>query len=267
MGIADQVGGGVTILLMPFAAALPGTWRWLWVLAVVPVLALPALRRAIPETPVWERRDATQGLGVVFSSHRARAIHLTGSLLLFHVALGGLTFWPYYHLVGRAGLSYGMASTLVIVAGAVSLGGFVAGGWLSDRVGRRPTLLAGTFAAVAAGAAFYWSAPGAPILALATAFGAFLFAASVALLAAQTASLELFPTSARGTVATWYTALSVSGGVLGQPALAELTERFGSLSAAVPWLGCLALPGVVWFCLALPETRGTSLDDAGAKAA
>ena len=267
VGIADAVGGGATILLMPLAAGLPGTWRWLWILAVAPVAALPVLWRALPETPVWERRDAAQGIGVLFSSHRARAFHLTGSLLLVHVAFGGLLFWPYYHAVQTARLSLPTASALVLAAGAVSLGGWVLGGWLADRAGRRPAALAGTCVCVAAGAAFYWSGEGTTILALGAAYAAFLGGSSVALLATQTAALELFPTSARATVATWYAALAASGVVVAQPALAALTQRLGGLSEAVGWVGFLALPGVVWFCVALPESRGTSLEGAVAEAA
>jgi MFS family permease len=260
VGIADAVGGGITILLMPLAADLPGSWRWLWAVAVLPVIGLGAVRRAIPETPHWERRDAAQGLGIVFAAHRARALHLTGSLLLVHVAFGGLLFWPYYHLVERAGLSLAAASGLVLGAGAVSLLGFVAGGWLADRAGRRLTAVAGTFVAAAGGAAFYTSGASAPIALLAVSYALFLGAISAALLATQAAALELFPTPVRATLATWYAALAASGVVIAQVVVAALADDAGSLSRAVAAIGLLGIPGIVWFGAALPETRHATLD-------
>lgn len=259
VGIADALGGGVTIALMPVAAQLPGSWRWLWVAAVLPIFGMGLLRRTIPETPHWERRDAAQGMRVLLSSHRGRALHLTGSLLLLQVAFGGLLFWPYYHAVETAGLPLGVASALVIVGGAVSLLGWVAGGRLAERSGRRFAAAAGTFVSVGAGAAFYLLPAGAPLLALGAVYTLFLGANAVAFLATQAATLESFPTAVRATAASAYSALAASGLLLGQLAVSALAERAGGLSAAVAWVGLLAIPGVLWFVAAVPETRGLAL--------
>lgn len=259
IGIADAVGGGVAIALMPVAAQLPGSWRWLWVAAVLPILGMGLLRRTIPETPHWERRDAALGLRVLLSSHRGRALHLTGSLLLLQVAFGGLLFWPYYHAVETAGLPLGVASALVIVGGGVSLLGWVVGGRLAERSGRRFTAAAGTLVSVGAGAAFYLLPAGAPVLALGAAYTLFLGANAVVFLATQAATLEMFPTGVRATAASGYSALAASGLLIGQLSVAALAERAGGLSVAVAWVGLLAIPGVLWFIVALPETRGLAL--------
>jgi MFS family permease len=264
VGIADAVGGGVAIALMPLAAGLPGSWRWLWWAAVLPILGMGLLRRALPETPHWERRDAAQGLRVLFSSHRVRALHLTGSLLVLQVAFGGLLFWPYYHAVESAGLPLAIASGMVIVGGGVSLLGWVAGGLLAERFGRRFAAVAGTLVSVGCGAAFYLAPAGTPLLVLGTAYTLFLGANAVAFLATQAATLEMFPTAVRATVATGYSALAASGLLIGQLSVAALAERAGGLSSAVAWIGLLAIPGVLWFILALPETRGVTLGEAAA---
>jgi MFS transporter, putative metabolite:H+ symporter len=262
VGVADAVGGGIAILLMPMAAAAPGTWRWLWAIAVLPIVGIAALRKTLPETPHWERRDAAQSLRTLLTTHRARTVHLTGSLLLLQTAFGGLLFWPYYHAVETAQLSLGAASFMILAGGAISLGGFAVGSWLADRIGRRITVVIGTFGTVAAGAAFYLSGPDASAWFLGAAYTAFLGSSAIALLAVQAATLEIFPTEARATAATWNAALSATGVVIAQTAVAALAERAGGLSVAVALSGLLAIPGAVWFACALPETRGVALGEA-----
>jgi len=259
VGLADAVGGGLAILAMPIAAELPGTWRWLWWLAVIPVAGLGALRRAVPETPHFERRDALVGLKAIFASHRGRALHLVGALTLIQVAFGGLLFWPYYHAVEEAALSPALASAVVIVGGGVSLIGWVVGGRLAERIGRRLTAFVGTLGSVAAGAAYYLAGEESSAFALCGAYALFLGTNALALLATQTATLELFPTEVRASAATAYAALAASGAFAAQLAAAALATPLGGLSAAVAALGLLAVPGVLWFALALPETRGGSL--------
>ena len=54
-GLTGALGGGLALGLAAAVDHLPGGWRSLWLVAVLPVLALPHVRRALPETSRFEQ--------------------------------------------------------------------------------------------------------------------------------------------------------------------------------------------------------------------
>ncbi len=131
------------------------------------------------------------------------------------------------------------------------LAGLLAGRWLADRVGRRPTATlamvgiagfgtlayAGTSVALVIGYVLGVLAGGI----LAPAIGAFL--------------AELFPTSVRASAAGWWVAAGVIGAVVGLVAfgaVADVDNRFAT-AAAVTFLPTVLAAALFWL---LPETRG-----------
>jgi MFS family permease len=121
---------------------------------------------------------------------------------------------------------------MVAGAGAAGLAGLLAGRWLADRVGRRPT---GALAmvAVALFAALTYTGSGPALLA---GYILGVFAGSVFAPAAGSLINELFPTSVRASVAGWSLAAGVLGAVTGLlvfGAVAGASHRF-DVAAQLP---------------------------------
>ena len=149
-----------------------------------------------------------------------------------------------------------VTAAMVVCAGVTGLAGLLAGRWLADRVGRRPTATlamvgiagfgtlayAGTSAALVIGYVLGVLAGGI----LAPAIGAFL--------------AELFPTSVRASAAGWWVAAGVIGAVVGLVAfgaVADVDNRFAT-AAAVTFLPTVLAAALFWL---LPETRGREPED------
>jgi MFS family permease len=75
-----------------------------------------------------------------------------------------------------------------------------------------------------------------------------------------TLAAELVPTTVRATVAGWLTVTAVLGAVVGLSAFGVLAEVTGSFVVPARLLGGFAALSALGFG-ALPETRGTELED------
>jgi MFS family permease len=145
---------------------------------------------------------------------------------------------------------------MVVGAGVAGLAGLLAGRWLADRVGRRPTgALAMVAVALFATLTYTGSAP-----ALLAGYILGVFAASVFAPAAGALINELFPTSVRASVAGWSLAAGVLGAVTGLVAfgaVAGVDHRFTE-AGLVTFLPAALVMAAFWL---LPETRGEEPED------
>jgi MFS family permease len=146
-------------------------------------------------------------------------------------------------------------STLIIASGAAGGAAYLAGGYLSDRFGRRwPAIGLTATTAIVTSLSFstgingfvagnvLWSA----IASAATpVFGAW--------------SAELFPTRARATAQAVGGVAAAIGSVAGLQAVGVLSQPFG-LGSAIALVGVAALAGAFLLFL-LPETKQTPLPD------
>jgi MFS family permease len=148
-----------------------------------------------------------------------------------------------------------LLSVLVAASGAFAAAGYLGGGWLSDRTGRRTigtmlSLLAAIFAAgaFAVGVGGFWAGNlGASLLA----------GASTPVVAAWLA--ELFPTRARVTAESAAGIAGAAGGVAGLQVVGLLTPNLG-FGRVFTGLGIAGAAGALLLLL-LPETRGAKLAD------
>ena len=142
-------------------------------------------------------------------------------------------------------------SAMVVAAGILGLGGLLAGRWLADRVGRRPTAMGAMVCIGASGILCY----SGNRVALVVGYLAAVTAGGIIAPAAGAFVNELFPTPVRASVAGWNVAGAVLGAVGGLVlfgAVADIGNRFGP-AALVTFLPAMAMSGLVWY---LPETRG-----------
>lgn len=279
---AYGLGAGLTALLRAVSGGM--SFRWVFALAAVPLLAMPLLARRLHETDRYaalrERVERVGGIGGiegVEGAARAEPLErrpgagryrlgkvpapLRPRLLLLAVLgvalafasgpVNGLLFLYAERIVG---LAPSTTAVVVLAAGPVGLAGLLTGRWAADRFGRRVTAATAQVAVGLAGIATYRGGATTAIagyLVSICASGA--FGPAAAALAA-----ELFPTSARATAAGWLTVSGVLGAVAGLLAFGALADAQGFAVAAWAVGAPVALLSPLYF--RLPETRGLELE-------
>jgi MFS family permease len=239
-------------------------WRGLFLLAVVPLLLLPLLARAVREPARFLRAAPAPGHGSLLEPMgipqlRRRLLALIGMAFSIAFVTGPANTFLFLYSERVLGLGPGATAGLVLAAGPVGVLGLVVGRLAADRLGRRPAGAAAQVLVAAACALTYsGSVPRAVVGYLAAIFGGSSYAPAIAAMAA-----ELFPTRVRGAVAGWATAAGVLGAVAGLVAfglLADAFDGFGGAAVAVA-VPVALLAGL--FAL-VPETRHLELEDAEA---
>jgi putative MFS transporter len=249
MTLAAAAGAGIVVVAYPFLAP---HWRVLYVAGAAALPAAVVIWRLLPETRVWEESRGLPALGWRGAWVRRLLI------VAVSAALGAVLYEPaglFLALYGSHDLHLRPAaiSAVVFISGLLGLFAYPAGGWLTDRFGRRwlgvvlsaaNALTAG--AAFGGGLALYWAGN--------LVFSALNSAAGPVFGAWTT---ELFPTRARVTAE----AVDVVAGALGGVAGLQLVAHFGSggLGRAILPLTLFAVAGAL-ILLLLPETGGQRLE-------
>jgi len=83
-----------------------------------------------------------------------------------------------------------------------------------------------------------------------------------AVVAANSAVTELFPTALRGTIMGWLTLCVAIAAIVAQVTIAVLAKPLGGLSNVVGWISLLTIPCAIIWWLFIDETRGLSLEAA-----
>jgi MFS family permease len=267
LAVLAGLGTLVTVLAYPLVAP---HWRWLFLAGGIGILAAPFIWFRLPEGRTWTRASrestGTQLAGAVRPSRSAlgllmgrqwlrRLVVLSVATALIAVLLqpAGLLFTVFASDVLR--MTPVAISTLIIASGAAGGAAYLAGGYLSDRFGRRwPAIALTATTAIVTSLSFstgingfvagnvLWSA----IASAATpVFGAW--------------SAELFPTRARATAQAVGGVAAAIGSVAGLQAVGVLSQPFG-LGSAIALVGVAALAGA-FLLLLLPETKQVPLPD------
>ncbi|MGA8723556.1 MAG: MFS transporter [Acidimicrobiales bacterium] len=254
------VGAGLTAIIHSLAASTFG-FRGIFALALVPLAAVPYIRARVTEPDRFEVAAASTDrplpvLGAVGPRFRKRMVVLAVIGFVISVVTGPANSFVFLYAQDVLHQRGYVTAAMVVGAGVTGLAGLLAGRWLADRVGRRPTATlamvgiagfgtlayAGTSAALVIGYVLGVLAGGI----LAPAIGAFL--------------AELFPTSVRASAAGWWVAAGVIGAVVGLVAfgaVADVDNRFAT-AAAVTFLPTVLAAALFWL---LPETRGREPED------
>ncbi|MFC0407418.1 MFS transporter [Roseomonas elaeocarpi] len=152
-------------------------WRGMFVVTLIPALLVLYVRRVVPESPDWERRQrlARQpGTGAGLSMLGALRQHgrLVGYAILLMTAAaffshGTQDLYPVFLRV-QHGLSVHEVATVAVIYNIGAILGCLAGGTLSQLWGRRRQLMIATICAVVL--VFFWSTASGVVTLAATAF-------------------------------------------------------------------------------------------------
>lgn len=126
-------------------------WRALFFIGAAPALLVLFIRSRVKESPVWleshrqlQREGRRPGLSLLRLFHRdtmATTLHASavmGAMLFSYAAIS--SFWPTF-LSSTLHLSVSDKTLFLILLNLGSLAGYWTAGWISERAGRRPTLV------------------------------------------------------------------------------------------------------------------------------
>jgi MFS family permease len=249
-------GLGVLIAIIAYPLVAPH-WRWLFLAGGAGLIAAPLIWRNLPEGTAWQRvRVTTSTVRLLLSSPWRRRIAILAAVtVLVSLILepAGLLYTFFASTVLH--LSPTKISVLIFVAGVVGLVSYLAGGYLTDRFGRRTPGVALTAAyALFAGLEFVTGSVGFIVGNLL--WSAFASAATPVLGAW---SGELYPTRARATAESAGAVAGAVGSVAGLQAVSALSQTVG-LGRALAVAGFIGAAGAALLFL-LPETKQAPLPD------
>jgi MFS family permease len=177
--VSSGIGVGI-LVIAPLARALTSAWDWRVALLVIGDLAWLVV---VPVALVIREQPGDVGAVARGGAVRSEAEYSTGEVLatpqfwaiaLTHFACCAAHSGPIFHMVTHAtdlGIGAMAAASALGVSGLASIAGRVGGGVLADRIGAKPTLLAG-LALQAVMIVLYLAVRGvAPFYGLAVVFG------------------------------------------------------------------------------------------------
>ena len=283
-GIGSFIASGVWLLIGGWG---PHSWRFMYLVGVLPALLVLWIWRGMPESARWEdaneRRRAAQEqrrggaalhgeaaaltrftVADMFLDRSVRPRLICAFLMMLSVTFGfwGVaTFVPTYvgSVAAKAGLS---APHYAAVAGLLGTGvaifGFIALGFLSDAIGRKPTaMLYYAMCLILTPVVYLWAQGMGALLAAVAVFGFFtggIWAWAPVWLP------ELFPTRMRGTAVAFCFNAPRWISSIGPLVAGTLIVGLGGYGAAATIVGLFFIVGVVAAPF-LPETNGKPLPD------
>jgi MFS family permease len=254
LALLAGIGTGVTVIAYPILAP---HWRWLFLAGGAGLVAAPAIWFRLPEGRAWKAvRLSGSALGLLMEPpwrRRVAVIVATTALLAVLLEPAGLFFTLYASQVLR--MSAVAISVLIAVSGAAGAASYLAGGFLSDRYGRRAPAIVLT-AATAISTSLSFATATAGFFVGNVLWSAFASAATPVFGAW---SAELFPTRARATAEAVSGVAAAVGSVAGLQAVGLISQSVG-LGHAIELGGVAALVGAVLLFL-LPETKQAPLPE------
>lgn len=142
------IGYVLAALAFLMLSALGLTWRWIFVLSIIPALTTLLLRRHVTESEAWQatRQNMTATRTTIRDILRDRAVvRRFGYLIVLMTALNWMAhsaqdIYPKF-LQDGAGLSATTAAWISVCYGVAAIAGSMVYGALSERLGRRRTIM------------------------------------------------------------------------------------------------------------------------------
>lgn len=266
LGAFGSFGAALPFLVLAPALATGLGWRAMFVIGALPLILTPLLLWKLAETSVWLHARALgaprlSAFGelrrLVAPDLRSQFVTMGALWLIVNFATSVSSLFFTLYAAQERGWAPADFARIAPFQLAGSFLGYLATGLLMDLIGRRwtITLLMATLGGMTQlcySAHGWWGVAGG-FLGLQAALGVWV--------AAYTLNSELFPTELRAAANGWCNNLIGRWGVVIAPVLlGALSKHYGAVGPATVRLAFsayLAIP-LVW--LALPETRGRSLD-------
>lgn len=264
LAMLNAFGTGAGAIIYAVALAPFGlSWRWLYIIAIPPLLALSYLRRRLPESKRFTLARETGHLAKKWHAILKRPHRRWLILVCSTALLGALTtqagFFVIDYMQTDRGLSASAANLILVGAGALGIPVLLYAGSLSDKFGRKVVGCSFALLGAAGFVGFFFIPGGAPVLFL-TLFVALVgqFGSWPTLNAFGT---ELFPTAFRGQASAWATVFRVAGQFMSFILAGLLIARLGGLPKSVLVLGIGPLITIFMFAFLFPETKGRELEE------
>jgi putative MFS transporter len=268
LGAIQACGAGLAAVAFGFVDVLPGGWRSLYLIGLVPLGLVAYWRRTLPETARFRDLQSARGtamhsapaLAPVLDLVRTRPGRFAGlASVVFFAGLAmtpGSFFAPKF-LQDVHGWSPAAVASLNFLGGAFAIVGNPLAGWLSDRRGRRPVTLLFSTGYVLVTLVFYSAtgvlAPALWVLLIFTMMGTDVTLSAF--------GAELFPTSQRSTASGLRSGARELGGVAGLGLVSVLFGLLGSNWFAIGVLCIVGLLAPLLVLLTFPETAGRTLEE------
>jgi MFS family permease len=263
-GVAQLLAGGVGIVLA-FALGSEAMHAWGWRIPfVLGVLIVPVglvIRNHLPETA---EADNSQSIGEVLgtlSGSHARLL-VAGFLMIMASTVAtyaGINMPTYAQTT--LGLSLKISAAVTVALGVSSIVFSLAGGWLADRIGRRPLMIYPRFAvALVAIPAFAWIVHEPSAASIITVTVVISILTNFASAGSIAGIPEALPRSVRsaGLSVAYALAVTVFGGST-QWVINKLIAVTGDKLAPAYYLAATGLIGAL-AAFVMPETRGREID-------
>jgi len=289
------IGNGLALVLFGLLGdSRGGSWRWLYGIAVVPLLFLALIRGMLPETARFESSKRSQSLAAsaakctkcqettgpeawarhvlgalrpvlqLFSENGTRVAWILILTVISSISTGPSRLYGFKYLQVVHGFRARDVSQLGIVGGLIGLLVGSRAGGLSDRLGRRRILAVCFLGSGLLTAAYYCVPAGHFSFYLVCALWTLECALGFAMEPLTKALVsESFPTASRASahgIKQLGVCVGIPAGILAEGALATAwaTRASWSSTAVVGSVACLCAPLTF---LAFPETAGRELED------
>jgi MFS family permease len=249
------LGAGTNALVH---SALRGvaSFRFLFLTALLPLVAVALLRHQLPEPAAAEVLDgAKPRFGGVGRAQRGRLSKVLALIFVTSATSAPASSFVFLYAENVVHLAKWYESAMIALAALFGLAGLLWGRHVADRRGRRPAVAIGITAVAAASVILYAGGRGLVVI------GYLLGVLSTGFLAPGGTALsnELFPTSVRASVAGWGIVASVLGAVCGLVVFGAIVDGSGSFEVAA-LVGLLPVAIALALLSRLPESLGAELE-------
>jgi MFS family permease len=284
LGVGFFVASFVWLLMAPIG---DGSWRYMYLVGILPALMTLWIRASVPESALWQRADerrhaavARKRSGRVLDTNQQKLARFTlfdlfseperrrRTIIVFLMSLTttlawwGISSWVPLYVGSVAAASGRSAPTWASYAGmAYTVGsvlGYVALGFLADALGRRPVTIGFyVLSLVLTPALFLWTQDLALLLILAFINGTFTCGQYTWM---PVWMPELYPTRMRGTAIAFAFNAPRFIAFLGPLLSGSLIVHFGGFGKAATSVALIYILGIV-AAMFLPETRARPLPE------
>ncbi len=259
MAAGAGVGSGLSAVLHSLIRG-PNSFRWLFALALVPVVLVVPLVHRLSEPHAHRADELERRLGSV--PHAVRACLGIVALVSFATGLitGPANGFAFVYAEGVLRMAPHVVALVVVLSGLAGLAGLGLSRWLSHAWGRRATVGFGLICLGLTSSVAY--AGGRTSFVVGYMLG--VAAAGLFAPAASALSTEIFERRVRATAAGWVALAGVLGATVGLGVFGWLSDvirstQLTSLRTSALWTFWPLMPSVL-LLLRVPESRGVEID-------